>query len=406
MCTGLTLLVWALVHFAENNHQYKSDCSGRLGVNGFAGNADFYGLGIRLGVYLQWIAQFLANCFLSAEWKSILGASIVFALALTVAVLLLTFEHKCTFTAEIIVILFIFWGGFIVSYYGSPIMDHTAQRIHLPKLHKAIPSRRFVGTSLAAVPPLLVMQIFSLWFWIRLVTAGETDYSPTPGGTFYFLFDRVSARSKPPARFMVFLCAFFALLTFGGFIRAGMGYFYWGLKSCCRTPSRTNGDHADDSSPHLEHSTPASTYRASALLLKEISKYVAKSRGVYVSNTDDRRFRIYLSTFSILYSIISIELTLVWNNISGVYDVNSTGQVIPIVAGSGTLTGVLWKMRKISVRICFSYGLGLSILILVQSDGKDPNGHQHNDPTTIELGYMTPDNHGMAFQDPNSSKWV
>ena len=274
MCTGLSLLVWALVHSAENNHQYISECSQRLSVNGFTGDADFYGLGIRLGVYLQWIAQFLANCFVSTEWKSILGASMVFALALTVAVLLLTFEHECTFTAEIIVILFIFWGGFIVSYYGSPIMDQYMQYYW----HKAIPSRRFVGTNLAAALPLLVMQIFSFWFWIRLATVGEIDYSPTPGGTFYFLFDRVPARSKPPARFMVFLCAVFVWCTFGGLIGTGIAVLYLGLKTCCCTPSRTNGDHADDSSHHLERSTAAPTYPSSASIPKEFAKYIFKFR--------------------------------------------------------------------------------------------------------------------------------
>ena len=272
ICTGLALLVWALVHFAENNHQYISGCSERLSVNGFVGDADFYGLGIRLGVYLQWIAQFLANCFLSAEWKSILGASMVFALALTVAVLLLTFEHECTFTAEIIVILFIFWGGFIVSCYGSPIMDHLVRR--------PIPKGRFRGTSMAILPPFLLMQIFSLWFWIRLATAEEIDYSPTPGGTFYFLFGRVSARSKPPARFMVFLCAFWVCSLFVGLAVIGVGFLYRIFRNCCCTPSETNGDHADASSRHSQHSIAAITDTSSVSAPKEFYKYIVQSRKI------------------------------------------------------------------------------------------------------------------------------
>ena len=75
---------------------------------------------------------------------------------------------------------------------------------------------------------------------------------------------------------------------------------------------------------------------------------------LHASNIDDQRFRICLSIFSIVYSIIAIELTLVWNNVSGVYNVNSTGQVIPLIAGSGILISVFWKMRHISVRIYFS----------------------------------------------------
>lgn len=248
ICTGQALLIWALVHFGENNHQYISECSERLSVNGFLGNPDFYGLGIRLGIYFQWIAQFLANCFLSTEWKSILGASIVFALALTVAVLLLTFEHECTFTAEIIVILFIFWGGFLGSYYGSPIMDDMGRLVQQIK---------FLGTNSAATLPFLLMQIFSLWFWIRLATAGEIDYSPTPGGTFYFLCDRVSARSKPPARFMVVLSAAFSWSTVGLVVSTGAGLLYWMFRECCCTPRETNRDHDDDSFRHSQQSIAA-----------------------------------------------------------------------------------------------------------------------------------------------------
>ena len=343
--TGFALFVWALVHFAENNHQVNSGCSERVSGIGFVGNADFYGLGIRLGVYLQWIAQFLANCFLSAEWKSILGASIVFALALTIAVLLLTFEHECTFTAEIIVILFIFWGGLIVSYYGSPIVDH---------MRGPLPDRRFVGTNAATAPPLLLMQIFSLWFWIRLATAGEIDYAPTPGGTFYFLLDRVSARSKPPARFMIFLCAYLVCVSFGWILLAWAGYCYRLFRIFWCTSSETNGDHADDSSRHSQHSIVAITDTSSVLTPEESYMYVFRLERLHASNIDDRRFRIYLSIFSIVYSIIAIELTLVWNNVSGVYNVNSTGQVIPLIAGSGILISVFWKMRDISVRVYFS----------------------------------------------------
>ena len=343
--TGFALFVWALVHFAEDNHQYNSGCSERMSGIGFVGNADFYGLGIRLGVYLQWIAQFLANCFLSAEWKTILGASIAFALALTIAVLLLTFEHECTFTAEIIVIIYIFWGGLIVSYYGSPILDNMG---------KPIPDRRFVGTNAATALPLLLMEIFSLWFWIRLATAGEIDYLPTPGHTFYFLLDRVSARSRPPARFMVFLCAVLIFSSFVNILVTVGGSFYWGLKHNGSAPSETNGDRASDSSRHSEDSTATITDTSSVSTPKENYMYVFRLERLHTSIIDDQRFRIGLSTFSILYSIIAIELTLVWNNVSGVYNVNSTGQVIPLIAGSGTLISVIWKMRHISVGISFS----------------------------------------------------
>lgn len=40
-----------------------------------------------------------------------------------------------------------------------------------------------------------------------------------------------------------------------------------------------------------------------------------------------------MNIFAFVYSVLAIELTLYWNSISGVYDINSTGQLIPFVIG-------------------------------------------------------------------------
>lgn len=39
------------------------------------------------------------------------------------------------------------------------------------------------------------------------------------------------------------------------------------------------------------------------------------------------------STCIICYTILAVELTLAWNRIEGVYEVNSTGQFIPLLIG-------------------------------------------------------------------------
>ncbi|KAH0566065.1 hypothetical protein GP486_000530 [Trichoglossum hirsutum] len=45
----------------------------------------------------------------------------------------------------------------------------------------------------------------------------------------------------------------------------------------------------------------------------------------------------------ITISIASIELILRWNEITGVYDVNSTGQIFPTVVGTGGVITVIWS---------------------------------------------------------------
>jgi hypothetical protein len=52
------------------------------------------------------------------------------------------------------------------------------------------------------------------------------------------------------------------------------------------------------------------------------------------------------SVTSLAYSIIGIEMTLYWNSISGVYTINTTGQLIPFVIGLACLTKVVYEPVK------------------------------------------------------------
>ncbi len=50
-------------------------------------------------------------------------------------------------------------------------------------------------------------------------------------------------------------------------------------------------------------------------------------------------------TFScVVWTIISVELTLAWNNINAVYDIRSTGQLIPFTIGLARLLGLFYDI--------------------------------------------------------------
>jgi hypothetical protein len=55
------------------------------------------------------------------------------------------------------------------------------------------------------------------------------------------------------------------------------------------------------------------------------------------------------------WSILAVELTLVWNSVEGVYNIKSTGQIIALVVGLGILVKVLWLLRhgKVSNRVLY-----------------------------------------------------
>lgn len=169
----IALLTWALVTYAQEAAKGDDVCQERRLPQGFVGNSDFYGLGIRLGIYLQWVASLIANPLLKSERSNMAGAYLTFSLALAIAILLLTFQRDCAFTAEVIIVLNIFWGGtFLVMVPFVRLLADT----------------KTTDLGLALIPLMVSMLPVSAWFWLRLALRGEVDFVATPPeGTSFFL---------------------------------------------------------------------------------------------------------------------------------------------------------------------------------------------------------------------------
>ena len=63
----------------------------------------------------------------------------------------------------------------------------------------------------------------------------------------------------------------------------------------------------------------------------------------YTNRKFSRNFAIIGLVMSV-WSVLSVELSLRWNRVSGVSDIASTGQVIPLVIGFGLISTVVWKL--------------------------------------------------------------
>lgn len=62
---------------------------------------------------------------------------------------------------------------------------------------------------------------------------------------------------------------------------------------------------------------------------------------------DQSRNALYtINMLSLLWAIAAVELSLYWNQITGVYAINSTGQLIPFIIG---IVGLLRLFHGISV---------------------------------------------------------
>jgi hypothetical protein len=131
-------LLPTLAVFAKKNSD-STLCLDRIADDkaGFVGNPDFYGLGIRLGFYFQWVAFILANALLPNDRRALAATYAILSLAFELALLVLTFSQECVFDAEVMVILFIFFGGILnaiaplggaVYVYGSIFYGISALR--------------------------------------------------------------------------------------------------------------------------------------------------------------------------------------------------------------------------------------------------------------------------------------
>lgn len=121
------------------------------------GNADFYGLGIRIGIYLQYITAFLANHILRDAIKSNLETNSIFLLALFIATIVATVSGEAQ-TAELVVLLHLCFGFLfsILSIWGhrTSTTDSKEEKIRFPLIGS------FFRLSLATA-----ISAYGLWFW-------------------------------------------------------------------------------------------------------------------------------------------------------------------------------------------------------------------------------------------------
>ena len=91
--------------------------------SGFIGNSDIYGLGVRSGLYMQWVSSLLANHLLREESAALMGSYLIFHIALCIAVAVLTFQKTCTFAIEIVLLYYLVYGGFICVFSRPNLED-------------------------------------------------------------------------------------------------------------------------------------------------------------------------------------------------------------------------------------------------------------------------------------------
>lgn len=240
---------------------------------GFAGNNDAYGLGIRLGIYIQWLIAAASSCFLQDGGRSVIGISNCYRLAMFIGLLFITIKHGPALQASEAAVMFLLGAGGAFTAVGAP------------DLQSGRASTAAVG---AAVQVLIRLALgsYAVWFF----STGMDRMLHPPCSAFGFLLVKVDLYGWARILFnTIAACHIF-------------------VNGCILISSLL-----------LPATGPT--------VVKRSTNYTAFAAGVVV-----------LTVF-----VTGIELVIKWNHIQGVNQIDSTGQLLPLVVSLGTLVSLIWR---------------------------------------------------------------
>ncbi len=160
---------------------------------GFEGNADLYGLGIRLGIYFQWLSAQLCRVLHKEYVVELDRAYMIFLTAVFIALLVLTGDADSTYDVEVLVLMYILICGpfnFISGQLGE---------------YRSI---ALVNVEFLVVWP---ATVYSSWFWFSGRDARFLQ-QPVECGGYGFVFKRVSLRGGSTLAFFKAMSVFLAII--------------------------------------------------------------------------------------------------------------------------------------------------------------------------------------------------
>ena len=263
---------------------------------------DLYGIGIRTGIYCQWIATMVAGVALPAETVAIQTNTMCLQCAILGALILMTVRASIA-QPDVLIIVPLTFGGFL----AAQTFEHGTSLVGAATAKGASALRTLVMLHIFGV-----LVGYSLWFWWE----GVDNLSPAACTYYAFVFGKVMI-----ARLRVFGIA---ISIFGGlcFIIAELFFLIWPTLSCIQAGRRVTAQYF--------------------ITAPGISRIWA---------------RIAISVASVCYVIIMVEMTLTWNpTIEGANTLESVGQLVPLTIG---VTGLL-RISYLLLRKPLQVGSGRS----------------------------------------------
>lgn len=302
---------------------------------GIAGNFDAYGLGIRLGLYLQWLTSSITYLRVPKEAANARGINNCFQAAMFAGLIFLTVRKQAVLhAAEAFLMLVFCMGGTCAGIIPPGFKDVvTGVFSTLRGRSQRLEYSSSVASGLERCMLNFAVLSYGVWFTFK----GMNHMLHPPCTTYVFFFAKVDLSdwfrvlfkmifSLAAIVFAVFVIFELLYATFASYqFLSGDRHEYEGVGQNKGTTPIT-GDQLRDNGPF--------------------------SREVYLSIG-------YGTSVMLGCFVIMIELMIRWNRISGVNRIDSTSQLIPLVISIGGLLRVAycWAIRLLKKSMSGEGGL-------------------------------------------------
>jgi hypothetical protein len=278
-----------------------------------------YGLGIRLGLYLQWMTTSMANNFVPEEAIVMRGVNNSFQLATFVALVYTTLtrlssaESGSLYAVEAFVVLMLCAGG-VCSGRGLGNSLERNKSGHATSTTFA----NYKETQIGQLVRILIGSAI-VYYGVWLIYSGLDSMAHPPCSRTAFFFARVDLYHW----FRTLLKVIFTIAAI--YSSAILLSTLYGVIVLCRRLGFVSGMASILGFNEEQPSAAAPDPRTDG-------------SGKPVTTLTHTSFSFELPLF-----ILMIELMIKWNKIAGVHTISSTGQLIPLVVGGSGFVRVLYK---------------------------------------------------------------
>ena len=282
------------------------------------GNSDFYGLGVRLGIYFSWLTSWIANNFLPSEMSGSFDTNSIFLSAIGLVGLYYSAKYDINIIDALILLTLA--CGFMFS-----VMSIWGYRTMYYKKEGPNGKSHFGGWGTHFRLGLCTgIAVYGLWFWTRGLSGGlphDCNMREECGGLKIWLFGEFSLFSGVRHFYMV--ASILLCIYYGTMVLAATAAFVHHLSDWIRT--------------------------------RQFSAWNLQQLSTEDDGLDRRELTIsyaVLSTINLLWMLfagLTVELTLNFNHVIGVIGgagLYGAGQLLPMFIGLFGFVRICWLLLR------------------------------------------------------------